>query len=844
MSKSVINLLKRMLKISGIVVLSFLLLGVIISAFYGDEIKRMMLDEINKNVNTEINISQFNFSVLRHFPYASVDMKYVTAKEVTDKKEKDTLLYAEHVSLLFNITTIFDKDIAVRKIVVKDGKLNVRIDASGKNNYHFWKSTADSGSASVIDLKKIVLDHVQVSYVDLRNDQDYLLNAKDAELSGKFSGDEFVLKTKANLLVNHFLVGPTNYVSEKEIRVNSELKVNNKTNEYTFDKSQVRMNDLAFEIKGNVISLPKTTRLGLTIDAHEAKIESFMTALPVVYRKSFATNFVTKGKVSLTINIKGNEDATHIPDVAINFSIKDGKISPKTNDVTLEKLVATGTFRNHSSAKTNVLEIPSLSAVLGGRTIHAELKIEDFTNPFLTLHAVTDLDLSHLNHFMKLDTLETLSGDLGLNVSFAGKIKDLPRYNSNTLYKVKASGDIVLKDVAFKLKRNPLEFKNINGNFSLHDNNVHVSSLKGSVSSSDFQLNGVFRNFLTYLLIAGQEAEVDAKLTSSVIDLDELLTNKSVTAENDTTYKLKFNPRLVCRLNVEIGKLHFRKFAATQMKGAIHLSNQVIAGKDLSFSSMNGTVMMDASINASRKDSVIISCNAACSKLDITQLFYEMENFDQSTLTDKNVKGKISANLQFKSSWTTDLDINSKSVVSTCDITIDNGELNDFKPILALSKYLKLADLKHINFSTLKNQIKISNRKIFIPDMEIKSSALNLTGSGTHDFDNMIDYKLQLLLSDMLGKKMKDQNTEFGQVEDDGLGRTKLYLTMKGIVDDPKFSYDKKGVAEKIKTEIKTEKQNLKNLLSAEFGSKKKDSPSSQVQKKKKDEMQVDWNEK
>jgi hypothetical protein len=135
--------------------------------------------------------------------------------------------------------------------------------------------------------------------------------------------------------------------------------------------------------------------------------------------------------------------------------------------------------------------------------------------------------------------------------------------------------------------------------------------------------------------------------------------------------------------------------------------------------------------------------------------------------------------------------------------------------------------------------VRISNRKIFIPNMEINSSALNITGSGTHDFDNMIDYKLQLLLSDILGKKVKDQNTEFGQIEDDGLGKTKLFLTMKGQVDDPKFGYDKKGVVQKIKSDFKADGQNLKNILKQEFGSHKHDTTT--VQKKKKEEMQIDW---
>ncbi|MCX6290500.1 MAG: DUF3971 domain-containing protein [Bacteroidetes bacterium] len=834
-------MIKRFLKITGIVMLSFILLCVVIGIFYGEEVKKLMIGELNKSLTTEVNVKEFDFSILRHFPFASVDMKQVVIKEATDKKIKDTLLYADHLSLLFNITGLFSKDFTVKKIVLKDAKVKVVMDENGKGNYHFWKSSSGSASSSGIDLKKIVLANVSIRYIDHYNKQDYLAEAKEAELSGKFSSDEFLLKTKADLMISHLLVDKIDYVHGKEATIRAELKVNNRTNEYVFVNSSVRIASLAFDMNGKVTSLDHSTKLNLSVNSSEADLGSFISLLPETYVNYFK-NFRSKGKFYFACHLTGQNDSSHTPDVGVTFSVTNGSITPKESEVSFEDIRVSGSFINHNRENKSVLEIPSFSATLGGRNLKADLVLEDFQNPFLTLHAATNLDLSRLRHFIQMDTLETLSGDLAMNISFAGKIKDLPRYHADALYKVKASGNMELKNTSFKLKKNPLEFSAINGNFSLSDNSVIVNELKGKISSSDFEMNGVFRNFLTFLLIPGQDAEVNAKLVSNEINLDELLTNKSVASENDTTYKLKFNPRLVCRLNVEVGNLHFRKFSATHIKGEINLADQVISGKGLSFSSMNGTTVMDAAINASRNDSIIISCDAKCSRLDITQLFIQMENFGQTTMTDKNVKGKISADVQFKSSWTTGLHINSKSVLCTSDLTIDNGELNEFRPILALSKYLKLSDLKHIRFSTLKNQVRISNRKIFIPAMEINSSALNLTGSGVHDFDNMVDYKIQLLLSDILGKRVKDQNTEFGQIEDDGLGRTKLFLTMKGPVDDPKIGYDKKGVVEKIKNEIKTERQNLKNLLKQEFGSHKNDSTS--VQKKKKEEMQIDWDTK
>jgi hypothetical protein len=200
--------------------------------------------------------------------------------------------------------------------------------------------------------------------------------------------------------------------------------------------------------------------------------------------------------------------------------------------------------------------------------------------------------------------------------------------------------------------------------------------------------------------------------------------------------------------------------------------------------------------------------------------------------------------VQFASSWSTDLSLNSNKVMSTCDITIDNGELNNFAPIQALAKYLKVPDLNHIRFSTLKNKIFIANRKITIPSMEINSSAMNLSGSGTHDFDNFVDYHIVLLLSDVLGKKVKASNqSEFGEIQDDGLGHTKLMITMKGPVMDPKFGYDHKAVGKEIKNDIAKEKQNLKSMLKEEFGLFKKDTIKVEP-KKKKEEMQIDWDAK
>jgi hypothetical protein len=411
------------------------------------------------------------------------------------------------------------------------------------------------------------------------------------------------------------------------------------------------------------------------------------------------------------------------------------------------------------------------------------------------------------------------------------------------LYKVQASGSVRLSGVSFRLKRNPLEFRDFDGSFRLDNNRVDVESLSGRISSSDLRMNGTFDNFITFLLIPNQPGWIRARMESSRLELDELLADKTATSAEDTSYKLKFNPRLRADLDVEVGKLSFRRFKAEDITGRILLDHEVITGRQVRFRSMNGSCTMDATIDAARDDSVYMRCVADIRRIDIRELFCELENFDQETMTDKNVKGLVSAGVQFSSTWTSSLVNDPAKTRSAIELTIENGELNDFAPLQPVAKYIHLSDLNHIRFSTLKNTISIERRKINIPQMEVQSSALNLSLSGVHDFDNKVDYRLQLLLSDVLGRKVKQRNSEFGEIEDDGLGRTRLFLTMKGPVDDPRIGYDRKGAGEKIRNDLAREKQTIKSMLKEEFGIFRKDT-TTVPQKKKKEEMQVDWDNK
>lgn len=144
--------------------------------------------------------------------------------------------------------------------------------------------------------------------------------------------------------------------------------------------------------------------------------------------------------------------------------------------------------------------------------------------------------------------------------------------------------------------------------------------------------------------------------------------------------------------------------------------------------------------------------------------------------------------------------------------------------------------------------------------MEINSNAINIKLSGEHNFNNEIEYRLQVLLSDLLARNNRQNRNpqeQYGDIIDDGLGRTTLFLLVSGNIDDPVFSYDRQGVREKLREDFRQERQNLREVFRTEFGlrstEKKPDENShpltqgekerNSIQQREKGKFVIEWDE-
>ena len=143
--------------------------GFVFAYFFEDEVNELFVRQVDKHLETKIDVKKINFSVLNNFPNASVEFAEVVAfspqginKKSFKNRRSDTLFTAKTFIFEFNIVDIIKKNFNIHKINIKNGMLYLAVDNNGNDNYHFFKSNKSNDQSFNIKLKQIKLSNVSV----------------------------------------------------------------------------------------------------------------------------------------------------------------------------------------------------------------------------------------------------------------------------------------------------------------------------------------------------------------------------------------------------------------------------------------------------------------------------------------------------------------------------------------------------------------------------------------------------------------------------------------------------------------------------------------------------------
>ncbi|MBX9850438.1 MAG: AsmA-like C-terminal region-containing protein [Cytophagaceae bacterium] len=819
---------KKILKYTLLIFLILFVLGVGAAFLFKDKIIQLTFKELNKHLNTKIEIDKdIDLSVFKKFPEISIGLKNV---RVYENLGDSTGKLAQLKSLYFSFDAIdfLQGKYVIQNIFAEGGEIRIKINKDGETNYNIFKTDTTTASESNLSLhlQKIDLTDVLLFYSSEAVNQHHEVYIKEADSKISYKESIWYIGLDGDLFVHSIGIGNYEYFKEKAIQVKSEQQYDEDKALFKIQPSSLIVEKSEFSISG-FYEGKERNEIDLKLKAEKSTISTLVSLLPKnisdelnVYRSS--------GNVFFESTIKGFIKGKENPQITIDFGFDNTSFYHPEFNKKIQHATLKGSFTNgkHQHLRSSVLTLNNINASLDGKTIRGNFLMENFEDPFLKFNFSGGFDIKSLLNFYPVPQVSAADGMMDAKISFEGKASDMSTKEGQE--KIKAEGYITIRGLNFQLKNYKTPFKNFNGAFSFGKNDLKVDSLTGRIGNSDYFVQGSFKNFIRKIFFDKEKLLIDANIKSNHLDLNEMLT--LLPSENSTTPNSEekgiTNSDYILKIRCDFKTLNFRRLNARNFSGKIEYNQKVAYLKDISFNTAGGKINLYSLISLSARNRSEFNNKINLTNIHVDSVFYLFESFNQDFLVDKHLKGQFTGNVRLFFALNENNEVILPSVTGKVEATIKNGELNNFEPIKKLAE-LKLVDeeqLEHIKFSELKNTIYIENEKVIIPEMELQSSvsSINVIGkpslsnikiSGSHTFDQKIDYKLTLSLKNFFRNNQRDKDEAFGAIEEDTKGNTLVFINITGTTENYNVTYDRKRTGKKIKEDLKKEKQELENIF-------------------------------
>ncbi len=794
------------------------LIASVISVFmFKDRIIQQFITKANKSLSTPVKIGKIEISPWDDFPNLSIVFHDVYVED--SHSGTYPLLTAKRVSFFLNPIEVWQGKYSIRGLQITDSETNLKINLDGINNYTIVNKSPDVGHEGTLsfDLRNVRLFNTRVTYRDQSRNQDHTFSSEKLLASIHIDSDKYKILANGDITTEQIGIQSNTFLKMKRFEVNADLIYNDEEKNLQINPSNLELHQSQFELQGSYQFKDKNW-IDLICEGRNTDIQTLLSLLPENANQRLA-KYESDGDVYFNLVLKGEISERKDPSILIKFGCNNATLFHPDYQSKIEKANMEGSFASASIADFSeaALYLSNVSGVLNNRPFETNLSIQNFEDPYVKFIFRGDLDAASITNFYPIKDIQQLTGDIGIDVSFEGKTSLLKR--KATAQKVQANGSIDMRLLNFRYGEQAIYFKDLNGILQFTNNDLALSKVTGHLENSDFEMNGFFKNIITFLLFENQPIGIETDLKSDFVDLDQLF-EIGFGQQGSSDFNFEISPNLYLNFNCDVKSMHYKKFHPSQITGNLLIKNQMAVARNINFNAMGGSLSLDGIADAKNNKAIDVMSSFKVKGIEVDSAFYVFDNFLQTFIQDKHLKGQAFADVELEMTLNEKLKLFQETLKANISTTIKNGELNNFEPLHKLDRYLDDSGLNRLRFADLKNDIHIENKTIYIPQMEVSSNVTNLQISGTHTFDQFINYRV---IAPIRSKKKIDPDEAFGAIEDDNTGQTKIFLKIVGTTDNYRIVYDKDAVKKKIVSDLKKEVIELKDAFKLKGKKKKKE---------------------
>jgi AsmA-like C-terminal region len=826
-------MLKRILKITSIILLVLVVAAFAAPYIFKDKITAFVKKEINDNLNAKVDFTAVDISFFKHFPRVALGLENLQVTGV-DEFSADTLFAAKNIDAAVNIMSVIkDGEYKIYSINVNEPRIHAIVTKEGKPNWSIKKPDTITATASKdekpfqLNLQSYTITNAYLKYTDATSNMSSEITGLNHWGSGDFTSDLFTLSTKTTVDALSFSYGNIPYFSKTKTSIDADIQVDNKKNKYSFKTDKITLNELKLTSEGFFQLVNDSVyNMDIKYDAPSTDFKNILSLIPAIYQKDFSS-IKTSGKALFNGFVKGTYSGKQIPAYNLNLEVKDGFFQypdlpkPVKNINFSVKVDNPDGITDHT-----IVNIPQAHIEMDNDPFDFRLLVKNpLSEMYIEGAAKGKLDLSKVAQLVKLEAGTKLSGLINADVSVNGSVAAIKKKQYE---KFNAAGTINLDNFFYASKDYPDGVKLNTLVASFNPKNVILSNLSGQFMKTNFSANGSIDNLLPYIL-QNQSLTGLMNIKADLINLNNLMGTSADTTTKGTAAAAPFAvpANLDFTVNTGVDKVHYDKIDMQDFSGSLILKDETVRLENIKSNLLDGTMNVNGfystKINKKKPD---ISLTYDVKGFDVEKTFNAFNTIQKIMPIGKFLSGKLSSQLTFTGKLGDNMMPDLASLTGNGNLLLIEGFLKKFAPVEKLAALLNIKELESFSLKDVKNYIEFANGKVLVKPFKVKVNAIDMEIGGMHGFDESIDYLINMKVPRALMGTQGNSyvNSLVSQVNNKGIpvklgDFVNLKVNMGGSITNPVLKTDLKQAAGSLADDLK---QQATDFAKAKIDSTKK----------------------
>jgi len=452
-----------------------------------------------------------------------------------------------------------------------------------------------------------------------------------------------------------------------------------------------------------------------------------------------------KGTYSINASAKGVYDSLKkiIPAVNASMSLSNGYVKSSEFPLPLEDMRFNATVQNTSGKMAETfIAVKDFGMVMDGEKLTAELLLQNLDDYTWDLKANGGLDLEKITKIFPIEGM-TVAGKVKANIQTKGKYSDV---EASKYDRLPTSGSASLADFKYTSKDLPYAVTISSADATFDPKKIEVKNTKGTIGKSDFALNGALNNYIGYLFSPNETIQGNLNFHSSLLDLNEFMTETEETTSTDTaSYGVIPVPSNIdFVLHSEIKTVKMMDYTMSDAAGDIIVKDGVANMNGITFNMLGGSFVVNGAyntkdINHPKYDFALkinnLSIQQAASSFSVVKTYAPIASLVKGNFgTDFKINGELGQDMLPLMNT-----INAAGLIKVAQAALTQSKL--------LSGVTSLTKLENSDQVTLKDVIMsatITDGRLSVKPFDVKFGDYATNVSGSTGVDGTIDYQLKM----------------------------------------------------------------------------------------------------